>query len=273
MKFDYDAKYFNPEQVLDCGQVFRYERYKDGYFLVARDKACYLKSDKIKTVVECDDVDFFYDYFDLGRDYSEILRRAKEFGVPLLTRACEACRGLRLLNQDKEEMIYSFIISQNNNIPRIKGIISRICAGLGEKRNFGGREYFTFPATQKIAAAGAEFFKAAGAGYRDTYLVSTAQDIARDGLGRLDGLDGESLKREIMKFKGVGEKVADCIALFAFSKRDSFPVDTWVEKIYREDFGGALKDRKAINRYFCGMFGDISGYVQQYLFYAKRQNL
>ena len=273
MKFDYDAKYFHPLQTLDCGQIFRFTPYKDGFFVIAENKACYLHSDGVKTVVESDDSDYFYNFFDLDRDYSEIIRRAKEFGVPLLSRACDACPGLRLLNQNAEEMIYSFIVSQNNNIPRIKGIISRICAGLGEKCEFDGVEFYAFPTSEKIAAAGADFFKRAGAGYRDKYLVETATAIMKNGTENLRALDGGELKKELLKFKGVGGKVADCIALFGFSKRDSFPVDTWIEKIYREDFNGLETDREKINKYFVSAFGEISGYVQQYLFYAKRQNL
>ena len=126
MKFDFNAEYFNPEHVLECGQIFRFKPFKQGYFVCSADKACYVHSDGVKTVVESEDSDYFYNYFDLARDYSQIVNRAKERGVPLLTRSSEAYKGLRLLNQNHEETLYSFIISQNNNIPRIKGIISRV---------------------------------------------------------------------------------------------------------------------------------------------------
>lgn len=273
MKTDYDALYFNPEHVLECGQIFRFEPYGQGYKVFSADKACYLHSDGVKTVVECDDPDYFHAFFDLDRDYSEIVNRAKSYDIPLLTRSAEQCKGLRLLNQNREEMIYSFIISQNNNIPRIKSIISRICAGLGEKKDFMGEEYFAFPSTPALAAAGGEYFRAAGCGYRDSYLAETSARIAAEGIERLNDLDGASLKKELLKYKGIGGKVADCIALFGFSKRDAFPVDTWVEKVYREDFGGDLKDRDSITRYFTDKFGQYSGYIQQYLFYGKRKNL
>lgn len=272
-KFDYDAKYFNPEHTLDCGQIFRYEPFREGYMVFSGDKACYVHGDGVKTVVESGDNDYFYNFFDLARDYSEIVEHAKAFNIPLLTRSAEKCSGLRLLNQQKEEMIYSFIISQNNNIPRIKGIISRICAGLGEKREFLGSEYFTFPATAALAAAGVEFYKKVGCGYRDKFLDDTARRIEAEGISHLEKLDTLPLKKALLTYKGIGGKVADCIALFGFSKRDSFPVDTWIEKIYREDFGGTLTDAKKICDYFLGLFGQNSGYVQQYLFYGKRLNL
>ena len=87
------------------------------------------------------------------------------------------------------------------------------------------------------------------------------------------GLPTPQLKRELTTYTGVGPKVADCISLFGFGRRESFPVDTWIEKIYREDFGGTLKDRNKINAYFCGLFGENAGYMQQYLFYAKREGM
>ena len=187
-----------------------------------------------------------------------------------LSRSAEQCKGLRILNQNREEMIFSFIISQNNNIPRIKGIINRICEGLGE--NIDGK-YYAFPKAAKIADAGAEFFRSAGAGYRDVYLVETGARIAAEGIERLESLNAQELKCELLKYKGVGPKVADCVSLFGFGKTDSFPVDTWIEKIYREDFGGTLKNRDKISKYLVDTFKEYSGYMQQYLFYGKRLNL
>ncbi len=273
MKFDFDATYFNPEQVLDCGQTFRFTPFKEGFFVVSADKACYVHTDGVKTEVESEDSEYFYNYFDLERDYSLIIDRAKSHGVPLLTRSAEELKGLRLLNQNREEMLYSFIVSQNNNIPRIKGIIGRICGGLGEKREFLGQEYFTFPSTRKLAEAGKEFFKNAGCGYRDTFLAETSARILKEGLEHLSPLSTAELKKQLLTYKGVGAKVADCVALFGFGKRDSFPVDVWIEKIYKEDFCGDLNDRNKINEYFCNLFGEDAGYIQQYLFYGKRQNL
>ena len=273
MKFDYNADYFTPEQVLDCGQVFRFTPFKDGYMVISADKACYVHIDGNKTIVESDDSDYFYNYFDLDRDYAEIVLKAKSHGIPLLTKSAELLKGLRLLNQNREEMIYSFIISQNNNIPRIKGIISRICAGLGEKRSFMGNEYYAFPSSRALATAGREFFKNAGCGYRDAYLAETSARIDKEGISALENLSSQELKKQLLTYQGIGPKVADCVALFGFGKRDSFPVDGWVERIYKEDFNGALTDRKKICEYFCNLFKEDAGYIQQYLFYGKRQNL
>ena len=273
MIFDYDSTYFNPEHVLECGQIFRFTPFKEGYLVYSADKACYVYTSGNKTYVESEDNDYFYNFFDLGRDYSKIVDRAKAQGVPLLSNSAETCKGLRLLNQNREEMIYSFIVSQNNNIPRIKGIISRICEGLGEKREFKYGEYRTFPTSKALSEAGVEFYKNVGCGYRDRYLVETSSRIVRDGISHLENLDFKTLKKELLTYIGIGEKVADCIALFGFSKRESFPVDVWLEKVYKEDFGGELKDRSKITQYFTERFGEDSGYFQQYLFYGKRLNL
>ncbi|MDE7453611.1 MAG: N-glycosylase [Clostridia bacterium] len=270
MKFDFDAEYFNPLHTLDCGQVFRFYPYKEGFAVISADKACYVHSEGNKTVVESSDCDYFWHYFDLDRDYSEIVEKAKSFNIPLLSRSAEQCKGLRILNQNREEMIFSFIISQNNNIPRIKGIINRICEGLGERVD---GKYYAFPKAKAIAEAGAEFFRSAGAGYRDVYLVETGARIAAEGIERLESLDAPALKAELLKYTGIGPKVADCVSLFGFGKMTSFPVDTWIEKIYREDFGGTLTNRDKISKYLVETFKEYSGYMQQYLFYGKRLNL
>ena len=273
MKFDFDATYFNPVHTLDCGQVFRFAPFKEGFKVHSADKVCYIHTENNKTVVESEDSDYFYNYFDLDRDYKEIAENAKSYNIPLLSRSAESCKGLRLLNQNKEEMIYSFIISQNNNIPRIKGIIEKICVGLGEKRESEFGQFYTFPSSHVLAGAGAEFFRACGAGYRDSYLEKTSQKIAKEGISHLENSEGAALKGELLKYKGIGGKVADCIALFGFKKTDSFPVDTWIEKIYREDFKGELKSREKIAEYFKNLFKENSGFIQQYLFYGKRLNL
>lgn len=266
-----DAEYFNPTDVLECGQIFRFEKFKDGYLVFSRDKACYVYSQDGKTVIECDDKDYFYNFFDLNRDYKEVNQKIRDFGVPVLTRAATLCKGLRLLNQDAEEMLFSFIISQNNNIPRIKGIIDRLCRALGKRREFYGVEYFTFPNACELAAKNADFYKLLGAGYRDVFLAETSKRIAKEGLEELYLLNAAELKKRLLTYKGIGPKVADCVCLFGFSKGESFPVDTWIEKLYREDFNGQLKDRNKINAYFTSLFKEYSGLVQQYLFYSKRE--
>ena len=273
MKFDFDATYFNPLHTLDCGQVFRFSPYKDGFLVNSADKIAYIHSDGVKTVVESDEPDYFYNYFDLDRDYKQIVDAVSAFDIPLLTKSAQLCRGIRILNQDREEMIYSFIISQNNNIPRIKGIIGRLCASLGEKKSSPFGEYYAFPLSSALANADISVFSAAGAGYRDIYLSETSKRICTEGIAHLEALPTKELKEKLLTYKGIGPKVADCVSLFGFRKTDSFPVDTWIEKVYREDFGGTLNSRDKIAKYLIDTFKENSGYAQQYLFYGKRLNL
>lgn len=272
-KFDFDAEYFNPEHTLECGQVFRFTKVDGGYLVLSADKACRVTTNGIKTTVESDDCDYFYNYFDLNRNYAEIVEVAKSYSIPLLTKSATLCKGLRILNQNKEEMIYSFIISQNNNIPRIKGIIERISLSLGDKKIFDGNTFNSFPTSEQLSKAEVSFFKQAGAGYRDEYLSATSKRIAAEGIAHLENLGATELKKALLTYKGIGPKVADCISLFGFRKCESFPVDTWIEKIYHEDFGGELNNREKISEYFVEKFGNLSGYMQQYLFYGKRLNL
>ncbi|MGN1061030.1 MAG: DNA glycosylase [Candidatus Coproplasma sp.] len=269
----YESKFFNPTDTLECGQIFRFERFEKGYKVISRDKACYIYSEGDTTFIESEECDYFYNFFDLDRNYGKIVEKMEEFGVPVLSKAASAARGLRLLNQDPEEMIFSFIISQNNNIPRIKKIISGICRELGEEKEFMGEKYYAFPTAAKMAKKDADFFKSLGAGYRDKFLFETARRIECEGIAHLNDLSADDLRKALLTYKGIGGKVADCISLFGFKKTESFPVDTWIEKLYREDFNGNLTDRDKISAYFKNAFGEYSGYVQQYLFYFKRQNL
>ena len=273
MKFDYDSTYFNPLHTLDCGQVFRFSPYREGFLVNSADKIAYIHLDGAKTVVESEQTDYFYNYFDLDRDYRQIVDKVSSFNVPLLTRSANACKGLRILNQNRKEMIYSFIISQNNNIPRIKGIIARICTALGEKMSSPFGDYYAFPTSLSLANADVSVFTAAGAGYRDIYLSETSKRICAEGISHLESLPTNELKKELLTYKGIGPKVADCVSLFGFRKTDSFPVDTWIEKVYREDLGGIEQNRERIAKYLIDTFGENSGYVQQYLFYGKRLNL
>lgn len=270
-KFDYDSRFFNVKDTLECGQIFRFRPYKDGYLVFSSDKACYAYNEGNRAVVECEDEDYFRNFFDLGEDYSAIFDFASSCGCPVVGRAAELGRGVRILRQDKIEMLFSFITSQNNMIPRIKKSIERMCSSLGEEREFCGERYSAFPSVLSIASAGAEFFSESGFGYRADYMVSCAKAIA-DGFDLLaaDELSTSELKGKLVSLHGVGPKVADCVCLFGYHRTDSFPVDTWIEKLYREDFGGALTDRKKIASFFTDLFGAYSGYVQQYLFYYKR---
>lgn len=272
-KIIFSGEYFDAKSTLECGQVFRFTPYKKGYLLFSKDKACYVYSENQNTVIECEDgdVNYFNNYFDLERDYAQIYDTAISCGIESVIKSARTGRGIRILNQNVNETVISFIISQNNRIPRIKGIISRICERAGEKRDFSGESYYTFPGIEILAQKDENFFAELGAGYRAKYLAHTAKALCSGVLKGAESLDEPELRKLLLSLQGVGPKVADCIALFAFHKTQAFPVDTWVEKVYREDFNGALTDREKIATYFRNLFGDAGGYIQQYLFYGKRE--
>lgn len=274
-KLFFKSEYFNVRDTLDCGQIFRYfpaSEKAGAYFVNSADKRCLVYNEGDFAVIECEsaDADYFKNYFDLSRDYGVIVSAANLQGGILKT-AANLGKGIRILNQSREETLFSFIVSQNNNIPRIKGIIERLCAGAGKKRFFYGEEYYAFPSAAELSAKPLEFFKEIGLGYRAEYIKRLADDFtAVFDENVFAALNTKDLKKRLVSIYGVGGKVADCVSLFGFHRSDSFPVDTWIEKVYKEHFGGTLTDRAKIADYFVETFGETSGYFQQYLFYYKR---
>ncbi len=270
-----DGEFFNAKDTLNCGQLFRFFSAgvkKDAYFVNSLDKRCLLYNEGKNAVIECEEVDraYFENYFDLSRDYGAIVSAAEKEGG-ILSVAARLGKGIRILNQDRTETLFSFIVSQNNNIPRIKGIIERLSAGAGQKREFYGEEYYAFPTAEELAAKPLEFFKEIGLGYRADYIKRLADNF--DGTfdaSEFSALNTNDLKKKLTSIYGVGPKVADCASLFGFHRSDSFPVDTWIEKVYKENFNGELHDRAKIADFFVDKFGENAGYFQQYLFYYKR---
>ena len=272
-KITADLEFFNPKDTLECGQIFRFFPTEKGYLVLSGDRACEIAQEGDKTAIYCEEQNeqYFYNYFDLSTDYSGIYARAQASKYDILKRASSLGKGVRILKQDSQEMLFSFLISQNNNIPRIKKIINSLSEKLGEKKRFLDYEYYAFPTASALQGASEELLKDCGLGYRAPYLKILSNEILTNNLlCKLKDLNEESLKAELLKIKGIGEKVANCALLFGFYKTKSFPVDVWIEKIYHEDFGGKLTDRSKITAFFIDEFAFDAGYFQQYLFYYKR---
>ncbi|CDE71289.1 8-oxoguanine DNA-glycosylase (Ogg) [Subdoligranulum sp. CAG:314] len=261
------ADCFNPRDILECGQIFRFDRDGEGnYRVFSLDRYAEIKKTNDGYFISTDSPDYFYDFFDLDRDYGVICEKLSS-SYDVMKRAVEFGRGIRILRQNLEEMIFSFIISANNNIKRIQLIIGRICEALGEKTPFG----YAFPSVKKLAEVSSpDFYFRLGAGYRAPYIYETANAL-KDGfeLDRLKELDSVKARKALLDLKGVGAKVADCIMLFGLNRFDVFPVDTWVKKVYHRYFETGLKDSE-ISTFFVNTFGDLSGFAQQYLFYFLR---
>ena len=268
--FEYPSLYFNVVDTLECGQVFRYKKIAENHYGVySKDKYAELvqSGDKVEVFAEEKDKQYFWHYFDLDTDYSKIVEQIASVN-DTMRQASGLGKGIRILNQDLVEMIFSFIISANNNIKRIQQIVDRICTGLGTKTQYG----YAFPTLEQMSGANVDFFANVGAGYRDKYLVATAQKLLTYNLDELRQMTTKNAHKELLTFLGVGPKVADCILLFGMHRGDVFPVDTWLKKAYHAFFEAGHAD-KDISNYFCGIFGQNSGLAQQYLFYFLRKSI
>lgn len=258
---------FDIKQTLECGQVFRYKVRDFGYTVYSLDQKAdiYCQNDGVK--IFTNNKKYFMKYFDFCTNYAKIKSDLET--NPIMKDAINFGSGIRILNSDPLEMIIEFIISQNNNIPRIKGIIEKICENYGE--NMG--EYFAFPTIEALKKIPLEFFTNIKCGYRDKYLFESIKMIGDQiDLENIKNMKTEDARNELMKLKGVGRKVADCILLFGYHKTDVFPTDTWVVKAYKHYFGDSENNAISISNKFVEIFGELSGFAQQYLFYQMREN-
>lgn len=253
---------FDVGQTLDCGQVFRYVFDGEEYKVHAKNHVAYIREDGDEYVVRCDDKEFFERYFDFDTDYAAI--QAKVDDCEFMHEAIEFGKGIHILRQDPVEAIFSFIISQNNHIPRIKGIIERICNSLGD--NMG--DYHAFPSVEKLASAGVDFYKNVGAGYRAEYLDRVAKTLVGTDVNEWSALSTDELRKKLLSLHGVGRKVADCALLFGFGKFDVFPVDTWIKKIYEDEYN--VQDAEKMSEILVKRYQNCAGFAQQWAFYYKR---
>lgn len=254
------------KSTLECGQIFRYRKAADGYTVLAGDKCAFCRQRGETAFIETADEDFFYSFFDGGTDYEKV--QAALSHDPYLKRIMPKYKGLRLLRQDLWEMIVSFIVSQNNHIPRIQKIIEGLCAQYGA--NMGG--YFGFPSAQALAKLCKEDLAPLKCGYRDSYIIDAAQKFAAGEVSVEKILHGTlaEARTELEQINGVGPKVADCILLFGAGRRNTFPVDTWMKKVLSQIYKFEDWSPKGVRSFAEAMFGAYSGYAQQYLFYASR---
>lgn len=270
---------FDPKDIFTCGQCFNFYEEDDGSFTaVFLGKIINLKKEGDKTIIDNVSLDefyeIFYDYFDLGTNYQaikddiskdETLKKATEYGG-----------GIRILNQEFFETLISFIISANNQIPRIKKAVRIISKMYGDYiGEYRGRDYYSFPTAKALSKARPEDLREfARVGFRDKRIVETA-NIVNDGFFDFDEdikKDSKDLRKKLQELPGVGPKVADCIMLFAFHKRETFPVDVWIKRVMEALFIKEEVPKKQISAYADKFFGEYAGYVQQYLFYYGREN-
>ena len=273
---------FELADIFDCGQCFRWNKEPDGsYTGVFAENVLNVSKEgntvTFKGICNGNIEEVCRNYFDLDRDYNDIRDKLSKIDENLKV-SVEYGKGIRILNQDLWETIISFIISANNNIPRIKGIIERLSKEYGKKITYEGKDYYTFPTPESLSKATVQDFRNLGLGFRDIRLYETTNMIINKevDLEKLKDMNTLEAREELLKLSGVGPKVADCILLFSNLKRfDVFPIDVWVRRVMNELYikkeDETKVTKKEIQKLADSKFGDMQGLAQQYLFYWKRE--
>lgn len=271
-----NAEDFDLKQIFDCGQCFRWDSYDEGYLGIAYGLPLYVtQHDKTVTLHNTTLADWnsvWKDYFDADRDYGKIKHTLS--ADPVMKNAISFGEGIRILNQEPFECLISFIISASNNIPRIKKIIDALCRSFGDKREYMGKCFYTFPSPECLASLDLSDLSVIRAGFRDKYILAAAKCVS-DGMIDLECLkksSAEYAKSQLLKLPGVGNKVADCVLLFGFGKYSSFPIDVWIKRIMEYCYTGSEQPRDEIAALADKKFGTLGGFAQQYLFYWAREN-
>ena len=274
---------FEPKHIFECGQCFRWEKEDDGsYTGIVKNNVINVKkvnNEIIFNSIGADNLEkLVKEYFDLERNYEDIKNTLSKVDI-YLENSINYGNGIRILNQDLWETIISFIISANNNIPRIKGIINRISKKYGKEIEWNGNKYYTFPTVEELAKASVEDLRALGLGFRDVRVYETTRKILNKevDLKELENeKDTEKVRETLLTLPGVGPKVADCILLFSTLKRfEVFPIDVWVRRVmndlYIKNPDETKVNKREIEKLAKEKYGDLAGLAQQYLFYWKRE--
>ena len=275
-------KSFEPKHIFECGQCFRWNENEDGsYTGIFKNNILNVKKENnkitFKGVCEENIIKTCTDYFNLDTNYEKIKEELSNVDEYLKT-SISYGNGIRILKQDLWETIISFIISANNNIPRIKGIIERISKQYGREIIWNEKSYYTFPTIEELSKASVEELRTLGLGFRDKRVYDTTRMILNKeiDLKKIENSDDvEFIKEELLKLPGVGGKVADCIMLFALNKFEVFPIDVWVRRVMNELYikneDETKVDKKEIAKLAQEKYSNLAGLAQQYLFYWKRE--
>jgi len=268
---------FDLSDIFDCGQCFRFNRTdkidkndKNGggaYEGVAFGRYLRVSQNggKIYFGTTPEDFDNIWRvFFDIDRDYKKIFEALRRDET--LKKASDFCPGVRILRQDPFECLISFIFSANNNIPRIKKIIERLCENFGEPVEYKDKINYSFPSAERIAGLELEDLDVLKSGFRAKYIHDAAKKIA-DGEINLDLVYNMTLNEGseyLQKIRGVGAKIAACVLLFAYNKLEAFPIDVWIKKVLEKYYPADFSPRE--------YFGGYAGVAQEYLYYYERKN-
>lgn len=260
-------EYFDIYKIFDCGQSFRFDPFKDGIAGIACGMYIYLtQNDDTVKIYGCDEEKFystFAHYLGLDCDYAKINEDIFcHFQGDVIKEAESVARGIRILCQPLWETLCSFIISQNNNIPRIKKIISTLSSECGNKIEcFDSEIRYDFPTPEQLLSCGENGLRELKTGFRAKYLIDCAEKWQRGVFENFESMTYNDAKSALLSVKGIGEKVANCVLLFAGARYEAFPVDIWIKKVIDKYYNGDLK---------LDTLGSYAGIAQQYLFYYER---
>lgn len=277
-----DIKDFNVTHIFECGQCFRWNKQLDGSYTGIIGKNILNVKQKgnvvaFKGVCNTNIESLVNEYFDLSTDYTKIKKELSKIDTDMQT-SIKYGQGIRILNQDFWECIISFIISANNNIPRIKKIIERISEAYGEKIIWEDKDYYTFPTPESLSKASVQDLRNLGLGFRDKRVYDTTKMVITkefdiEEVKRMEDID--KLREKLLTLSGVGEKVADCIMLFSLNKFEVFPIDVWVRRVMNELYIKNEDETKVskqdIQKIAKQKYSNLAGIAQQYLFYWKRE--
>ncbi|MFZ7133643.1 MAG: DNA-3-methyladenine glycosylase family protein [Eubacteriales bacterium] len=270
----FQIDYFDIDQTFGCGQCFRWSLADvNTYVGVVGNQVLEitLKDGEYHLNVSMDEfINKWRHYFDFTRDYSIIIKSLSVDDI--MRNAVHFASGIRLLNQDEWETLISFIISSNNNIPRIKKIIECICQFFGKKVTYKGKVYYSFPTPKELEGITLEDLKEIRCGYRGAYILDAIQKVSSGDvdLYGVNDLDTQEARNELMKIKGVGPKVADCILLFSMGKTECYPIDVWIKKTTEDLYFKKQVKEKEIKEFAANYWGNHAGFAQQYLFHYAR---
>lgn len=260
-------------KISESGQCFRMNRIEgERYALVAFDRYLEIEQRGDELILSCTEEDYndvWKQYFDMESDYGRYRNAVPEQDEYLTQAAAFGC-GIRILRQDVWEMLISFLISQQNNIKRIRKCIETLCERYGEKKSVessaGSGIYYTFPDVEALARVSEEELRACNLGYRSRYIAGTSNSILKRevDLDALHDMDYIHAKSELLKLCGVGEKVADCICLFGLHHMDAFPVDTHIRKAMDAHYPSGFPFEQ---------YAGYAGVMQQYIFYYDLMNM
>ena len=264
---------FDLKSTITCGQIFRYIEEDNGFIIIIKDRVISMKEDGDYIIIESNNEDnlesIIIDYFDLDRNYKNLQEKIIKKDNKI-KEAIIFSKGLKMIHQDPFETLISYIISQNNRVPSIANSLNLLSLNYGEKVIFKDKEYYLFPSLKELSKLNVDDFRNCKVGFRDKYLYEVIKSINNNELelDKINNMSGDEALKYLIKFKGIGMKVASCILLFAYQKFDVYPVDTWVKKFMKEDYN--IEGEQNIRNFTSNMYKEYSGLAIQYMFNYKR---